>query len=202
MSHTFRECLYVKLDWFHDDLLGMFAVFKRFYFYLLVLQLLVIFEESVNLLKHMIRKFTDVIIMRNWHVVQSDCDNLVIFFFLVDHSHHSDDFSLNQGKRLHFDTANDQNIQRIFVIAISLGYESIVCWVMNWTKKNSIKFEQTTFLIEFILNIGTDRNLDDSINDSWGFFTVRDIMPRIFNEMLLHFLKVTMKNYNELCIEI
>jgi hypothetical protein len=76
--------------------------------------------------------------MRNRHVTFGNCDNFVIPFSLINHSHHSNYFSLHQTHRLDTDTAKDQNIQRILIITVSLRYETIIVRVVYCTEEDSV----------------------------------------------------------------
>lgn len=187
---TFWEGFSVKINCVFDNFLSVNSVFEGFDLDFFVLQFFVILKKSVNLLQQVTGKIINVIILVDWHIIKGNCDDLVIFFILIDHSHDSNNFGFNQAHGFDLNAANYEDIQGVLIVAVGLRNESVVSGIMNRTEKDSIQLQEAWFLIEFILDVWTDWDFDDGVDDLRSFGSVRDEMPRIFSEMLLHFSKI------------
>lgn len=117
------------------------SVLEPIYFDFLVLEFLVVFEEPMDLFQNMLRQLTDIIIVCHGHVLESNSNNLIILFILINHPHNSNDLSLYQTQCLNLDTTYDQYIQRILIITIRPGNEAIISRIMNSTKQYPIHLQ-------------------------------------------------------------
>ena len=93
----------IQLNSLIDNLKSSLLSLKFFNLHDLILHLLIVLKESMHLLQNMLRKLTEIIIMRHRHIALSNSNNLIILLTLIDHPHHTDDLGFEQAERLNSD---------------------------------------------------------------------------------------------------
>ena len=139
----------------------------------------------MDLFQQVLRQLRDVVEVRHRHVLRGNCDDLVILLVLVQHVHHSDHLGFHQAQRLHLGAADHQDVQRVMVLAVGARDETVVLRVVDRAEQNSVQLEQPTVLVELVLDLALRRDLDDGVDDRWGFFSVGHAVPWIIDEEFL-----------------
>lgn len=142
----------------------------------------------MDLLQKMLRQFRDIIEVRHRHVLCCNCDDLVICLILVQHVHHSDHLGFHQAQGLHLCAADDQDVQGVVVLAVGAGNEAVILGIVHCAEQDPVQLQQPTVLVQLVFDLAFRRDLDDRVDDCWGFTAIWDAVPWIFDE---HFLVFT-----------
>ena len=105
---------------------GATASNKFFDDHRLVLQLFILFEEMTQLLKKMFGQFFNVIVVIDARVLGRYGNDLIIRITAVHHLHDPHYLCLHQAERHHRQGRDHQDVQRVLIITIGLGYKTII----------------------------------------------------------------------------
>src|SRR5687767_8017837 len=100
------------------------------------------------------------IVGERW-ITNRDGDDLVVDPLLVAHAHDADGARLDDRQREDRLLAEDERVQRIPVIAIRAGNESVVGGVVDGAVEHAIEAQQARLLIELVLVLAALGDLDD-----------------------------------------
>lgn len=89
------ELLIVEINGLVDNPPGLLNALEVLHDNLLLLQLLIILEESMDLIDEMLRDVLHLADVLQRDVILGDGDDLIVLLTLIEHVHHSDDASLN-----------------------------------------------------------------------------------------------------------
>src|SRR5690606_2734343 len=107
------------------------------------------------------------------------CDDLVVRLPVVEHPHDTDDLGGHNAHRHHLDLRQDQDVQRVLVVAVTPGYKTVVGRVIHGRIQHPVQLEQAAFLVEFVLGARALRDLNDAVDDSRRAVSRRYIVPGI-----------------------
>src|SRR5215210_6075518 len=111
------ELLVVELHRVLDGLHGFFRAGEVLDVYLLVLQLLVVFEEAPKLVESVLGQLVVALVGAVLRVFQGDADDLLVVLAVVHHVHHPYGPHGEQAQRVHGLLHEDEHVERVAVIA-------------------------------------------------------------------------------------
>ena len=149
---------------------------------LLAFELLIVLKKAFKDEQAMTGKIAGFEIFAEFGVVGGDGDDFVIGGAAVDHGHNADSASFDEGEGLNRFLAKNENVQRVIVFGIGLRDEAVVCGIEDGGMDDAIDFEQAGRLIEFVFEIGTERNFDNGLEIAGDIFAGRNVVPRVDQE--------------------
>ena len=167
-----NKLLLVQVNGFLHDLVSVFSAQKVLHLDFFLFKFFVVFKESVDLVKQMLRELLQLIDMVDGLVVSGNRNDLIVTFALIQHSHHSNNLGLNETQWLDVDTAENKDVKWVVVIAVGHGDESVVGGIVHGTKENSIEFQESTFLVQFVFCLGASRDFNDGIDILRGISSI------------------------------
>ena len=132
-----------------------------------------------HLIKNMPRQIHDVVIHIIHGVGEGDGDDLFIVFAAVGHGDIADGVAAHQRQRLQRLRAQDQNIQRVVVVAVGAGDKAVVRGIMSGGIKDPVQNDKAGLLVQLIFLLAALGDLNDSQKvvgmDPRGVYIVPDI---------------------------
>src|SRR6267154_4742060 len=127
----------------------------------------------------MSRQVASFQIFAKFRVVGGHGDDFVVGRARIHHGHNSNGTSLNEGQRLYRFLAQNQHIEGIVVLGIGLRNETVIRGIENRRMNNTIDFEQAGGFVQFVFNVGAERDFDDRLKIAGNILARRNIMPSV-----------------------
>src|SRR5580704_5616783 len=118
----------------------------------------------------------------------------------IDHGHEANGARFDEGERLHRLLAENEYIEWIVVLGVLLGNEAVVCGIEDCGMDDAIHFQQATGFVQFVLDVGTERDFDDRLKIAGKFISWRNVMPGVEHQGT-SFIMGIMDCYNLLSLE-
>ena len=171
----------VKLDAFFDDEARLDLPETLFDAHLFLFQHFVIFKELLQFVQSVRRQFRDIAVMAKRRIVFVNRDDFVVFFVLVDHLHHADRARRQQAHRLHRFLAQNENIERVLVVAVSTRDEAVIRRIKDGGIQNAVEAQHSGFLVEFVFLVAATRDFDQAIDGFGRVFAGINSVPGMHN---------------------
>jgi len=146
---------------------------------LFAFELLVVLEEALEDKKAVAGQVAGLEIFAEFGVVGGDGDYFVVGGAAVDHGHDADGASFDESERLDGLLAENEDIERIIVFGVGLRDETVIGGIENSGMDDAIDFEEAGGLVEFVFEIGAERNFDDGLEVAGDIFAGRNVVPRV-----------------------
>src|SRR5260370_5344368 len=150
-----------------------------FHLHLFALELFVVLEETFQYEQPMARQIPRFQIFAEFRIVGGDGDNFVVGGAGVHHGHNADGAGFDESQRLHSLLAEDQNIERIVVFGVGLRDEAIVRRIKNGRVNDAVNFKQPGGLVQFVFDVGAERNFNDRPKIARNILTGGNVMPSV-----------------------
>ena len=145
----------------------------------------VLHPQAMEVLHHLITKYNaDVAEFVNETVP----DDFVVLFALINHFHNADRLSPHDRQRQNRFLSQNQNIQRVVIIAVSLRNKPVVGRIMHRAVKNAVNFKQAAQFIQFIFNIRAAGNFNHRGYHFGEVFPAADAVPWVQHAYFPHHL--------------
>ena len=132
-----------------------------------------------HLFKGVAGELADVVVHVIGWVVLADGDDLLVHFAAVLHCDDAYGLAAHQGERLYGLGADDQDVQRVPVVAVGAGDKAVVRGVMRRGIEDAVEDDEAGLLVELILFLAALRDLDDGYEllgaDALGVDIVPDV---------------------------
>ena len=117
-----------------------FLVFKR----------LVDAEEVPHFVKNVLRQLVDALVLVVGRVAERDRDDFFVVSAVVDHRNDADGVAAHQRHRLNRLRAEDENVQRVVVVAVGARNEAVIRRIVRRGVENAVKPQQSALLVQFV----------------------------------------------------
>src|SRR5690242_11889354 len=175
----------VEIDRVSNYALGIGAPAKAIDLHGLLLEHLVVQEESFELAQSMWRQLTDVRVVLVLRIVDVHGDDLVILALLVAHREHADRARAQDTERQHRLLTEYQHVERVAVVAVRLWQEAVIRRVVHGGVEDAIDREQPRALVELVLHLGAFRNLDHGPKVPRDVIAEPDVVPGIHRSRMI-----------------
>jgi len=177
------EGLIARQGFFDDGERGVGGA-NFFDLHLFAFELLVILEEAAKDEKAMRREIASFDVIAEFGVACGNGDDFVIAGAGVDHGHDADSAGFDKCERLDRFLAENKNVERIVVLGVGLRDEAVVRRIKNGGVNNAIHADEAGFFVEFVFDIRTEWNFDDSQKVAGDFGAGRNVVPRVDQSVL------------------
>ena len=186
VAKLFVVCLNAGLD----DLLGLLAAEQLLDGGLLVLQLLVDREKMHDFIENVSGQLVDRLHVAISRVREGNGDDLVVLLAAVDHAHTTDGIDLYQCQRIDGRTAQYQNVQRVAVVGVGAGDETVVGGIVGRRVKHAVEAHDTRLFVQLILAGRPLGDLNDGGKVRGGDLSGVNVVPNVHGVGLLYVLFV------------
>jgi len=145
----------------------------------------VVLKEAFHLTHGVGGELVVMVIIRVCRVDDVDGNDLVVESLFVAHAHHTNGAGLDDGEGLDGLLTQDEDIERVAVIAVGAGDETVVRRVVDSGIENAIEAHEPGLFVEFVLVLAALGDLDHHREAALNKFLVKvDIVPGMHG--LLH----------------
>src|SRR5574341_1143540 len=106
-------------------------------------------------------------------------DDLVVLAAIVPHRQHSDRAAPDDRQRSERLLAEHEHVERITVVAVGLGDESIVRGIVDRRVEHAVGAEKAGRLVELVLDLRALRDLHDRVEELARVGPPRHVVPRV-----------------------
>src|SRR5437867_2081344 len=152
---------------------------KLFHNHSLVFEDLVVEKKTPHFFHAVRRQLLERVVVRILRIIDVYGDDLVVLFILIAHLHHADGPGPHDGQRNDRFLAEHEHIERVPIVAVSLGDESVIRRVVHGAEENTVDPQQSALLVELVLGLRALGDLDDHRHDLRRAIADRHVVPRV-----------------------
>src|SRR5262249_21679687 len=179
------ERIIVELDRVTNYSLCLGAPAEAVDLHRLVLEHLVVEEESLELTEPMRRQVADVRVVRVLGIVDVNGDDLVVLTFFIAHGQYPNRARAQDTERHHRLLTEDQHVERIAVVAVRLWQEPVVRRGVHGRVQNPVEPEQAGAFVELVLDLRALGDLDDRAEVPLDVIAQLDVVPRVHRRSMI-----------------
>jgi len=144
---------------------------------LLAFELLVVLEKAFKNQQSMPREIAGFEVFAEFGIVGGDGDDFVVGGAGVHHGHDADGAGFDEGERLNGFLAQNEDIEGIVVFGVGLRDESVISGIEHRRVDDTIYFDEAGGLVEFVFEVGAERNFDDGLKVTGDLLAGRNVVP-------------------------
>ena len=138
----------------------------------LALEVFIDGEEVAHFLENMRGKVLYVLVMIVVRVVEGNGDDLLIVSAVIHHRDNSDGVGANKGHGFNILGTYQQHVERVAVITVGAGDESVVCWIVRRGVEDSVEYHKSGFLVKLVFLLRALRDLYNA-DEVLGCYSLR-----------------------------